>query len=74
MNLISSPSLFSLSSRRDQSFQIINGIGQVVVEKQLNGTAGFNTSQIDVHDLAKGTYILQMQTEGGSYQRKFVKK
>jgi hypothetical protein len=59
---------------RDQSFQIINGIGQVVIEKQLNGTAGFNTSQIDVHDLAKGTYILQMQTEGGSYQRKFVKK
>ena len=57
-----------------QSFQIINGIGQVVVEKELNGTTGFNTSQIDVHDLAKGTYILQMQTEGGSYQRKFVKK
>lgn len=62
------------SNDQKQSIQIINGIGQVVLEKELNGTEGFNTAQIDVHDLAKGTYMLQMQTEGGNYQRKFVKK
>lgn len=58
----------------EQSIQIINGIGQVVMKKELNGTTGFNTYQIDVHDLAKGTYMLQFQTEAGNYQRKFVKK
>ncbi|MBL4651084.1 MAG: T9SS type A sorting domain-containing protein [Aureispira sp.] len=62
------------SNDQQQSFQIINGIGQVVVEKELNGTSGFNTAQIDVHSLAQGTYVLQMQTEGGNYHRKFVKK
>lgn len=66
---------FILGEGEDTPFyKVINSIGKVVLDGDIDGHEGFNTTQVDVKTLAGGTYVLQFKMTSGSFQRKFVKK
>jgi hypothetical protein len=54
------------------SYQIFNAVGQKVKEGLFSGSEGFNTTQLNVRELAKGSYVIRMQNSLGSIQRRFV--
>ncbi len=57
------------------TFNIINVVGQQVGQPIVkNLTTGKNTTNISTSDLAPGIYFLNIATESGSLQQKFVKK
>ena len=55
------------------SYQIFNSVGQKVLEGEFKGAEGYNTTQLNIKNLSKGTFILELNTRNGSLQRKFVK-
>lgn len=56
------------------NFTVINSIGQEVISTSERLNEGNQQATLNVSDLASGVYILNIHTEGGTTQRKFVKK
>lgn len=54
--------------------KITDAAGRTVRELKVNTTRGGNTLQIDVADLAAGTYLLGIQTPGAKYNQPFIKQ
>lgn len=55
------------------SLEIINAVGVVIRRIEIESPNASNDLQIDVHDLASGTYILRLQTGNTNYVEPFVK-
>lgn len=56
------------------NFTVINSVGQEVISTSETLNEGNQQAMLNVSDLASGVYILNIHTEGGTTQRKFVKK
>src|SRR5690606_28519631 len=65
----------SLTMKMSESvnFTVINSIGQEVMNVTETLSEGNQQTRLNVSNLAAGVYILNINTEGGSTQRKFVK-
>lgn len=65
----------SLTMKMSESvnFTVINSIGQEVMNVTETLSEGNQQTTLNVSNLAAGVYILNINTEGGSTQRKFVK-
>ncbi|HLV46399.1 MAG TPA: T9SS type A sorting domain-containing protein [Flavobacterium sp.] len=65
----------SLNMKTSESvnFTVINSIGQEVMNVNETLNEGNQQTSLNVSNLASGVYILNIHTEGGSTQRKFVK-
>ncbi|MCH2021822.1 MAG: T9SS type A sorting domain-containing protein [Saprospiraceae bacterium] len=61
------------SGEKTPSYQVFNTVGQKVLKGEFDGATGYNTTQLNIENLSKGSYILELKTNNGSLQRKFVK-
>jgi hypothetical protein len=62
----------SLPAEDNINVKLANGVGQVVFEKQVNGTSRFSTT-INVKDLPAGIYLLSVKTQNGVRVEKLMK-
>jgi hypothetical protein len=53
---------------------IINNEGKIVTQKSIAVQEGINVSKILINDLAKGVYILKINTENENYTEKILKQ
>ncbi len=62
--------------KEDQKLELLisDAVGKVLRNQTMNLVEGINTFQMDIDDLAEGTYFIYMKTEGRrSLVRKFIK-
>jgi hypothetical protein len=57
----------------EATLQIVNTLGQVVLEESLNAS-GTLTQTLDVSKLLKGTYMLKLQSDGSQTIKRFIKQ
>lgn len=62
------------NSENSFTLSIINTLGQVVREKIISPNQGLNQLVIDVDELSRGTYIIQLSSTQKSYRRSFIKQ
>lgn len=62
------------SNAEEFQLYIINAIGQTVLEQKQNAAEGFTQRQINVSDLPKGIYFLNIITSEGSTTKRFIKQ
>ncbi|MFM9028354.1 MAG: T9SS type A sorting domain-containing protein, partial [Bacteroidota bacterium] len=48
--------------------RIVDLLGKVVYSSDLNAEAGLNTKEIDLTNMSRGIYLLNVQTEGGKIE------
>ncbi len=59
-----------MEKRTDIKLQLINTMGQVLLEKSLNVTAGSSSFQLELNNISQGYYFLSLENK----QEKLVKK
>jgi hypothetical protein len=57
----------------EATLQIVNTLGQVVLEESLNSN-GTLTQTLDISKLLKGTYMLKLQSDGSQIIKRFIKQ
>lgn len=65
---------FDLVKKSNVTFSIVNLLGQSMLEYNSTYSVGQNKATLSVSDLPSGIYFLNILTEEGSIQRKFVKE
>ena len=66
---------FSLLNVNKIEVRIIDSLGRFIRQRQIGGTTGSQSIEMDVSDLAAGIYFLQLQSEKGSTQSvRFIKE
>jgi hypothetical protein len=56
------------------SFEIINIDGKVVMRDETRFNGALQAKRVDVSSLAKGVYMVRMNTESGVQTQKFIKQ
>ncbi len=65
---------FELVKKSNVTFNMVNLLGQSINEYSNTFNAGQNTATFSINDLPAGIYFLNITTEEGAIQRKFVKE
>jgi hypothetical protein len=65
---------FSLTDNKNASIALKNVLGQTVKKIDQTFLIGINQVEIDINELPKGLYFVQLQTEKGLYSQKIVKQ
>jgi hypothetical protein len=63
---------FASQTEGNTTVQIVDLMGKVVSLTQLNTVSGINTNTIDVSNLAKGMYLINVQTPDGNLQTRIA--
>ncbi len=61
-----------LADQQDVHVKIYNGMGQVVVSKDMPGVQGHNSFELNTSGLANGFYLLELNTSAETKMQKFV--
>ena len=56
------------------NLKIVNMLGEIVMQKQLNAVEGIFETQMDIANLKSGIYMLKVETENGESRKIFVKE
>ena len=61
---------FTLSQTEQVTTQLVDLTGKVLRQKKMDGVDGFNQLQLDINGVAKGLYLLEINTQDGKSIRK----
>ena len=79
INLFPNPATYTLAvSFENESemanLKIVNMLGEVVMQKQINAVEGIFETQMNIANLKSGMYMLKVETENGESRKVFVKE
>jgi hypothetical protein len=60
---------FDANVNQEVQFTLLNFLGQVVLDDEIDATKGLNTRKIDVAKIPEGSYLMQVQSESGMYTK-----
>lgn len=63
---------FENGDNSEIQISIINLLGQFKWDQKINSERGYNTQNIDVSQMAEGTYLMRVKSEGVTYTKAFV--
>lgn len=63
---------FDNEGNSEIQISIINLLGQFKWDQKINTHKGYNTQNIDVSQMAEGTYLMRVKSEGVTYTKAFV--
>ena len=60
----------TFNSDRDAkySLKVVDVIGRVLISENISAVEGYNMKEINLENVAKGLYLVSVQTEGGQAQ------
>lgn len=63
----------NIASYKDLQLEVVNSLGQIMLEKALDGSIGFKNTQLNVENYSAGLYHFRISNElGNSQQYKFI--
>ena len=63
---------FSIPEAEKVTFQLMDLTGKMLKNASLDGVAGANQYQFDIHGVSKGLYLMEIVTESGKSVRKIT--
>ncbi|MBL0052223.1 MAG: T9SS type A sorting domain-containing protein [Bacteroidetes bacterium] len=79
INIFPNPATYTLAvnfecESETANLKIVNMLGEVVMQKQVNAVEGIFETQMDIANLKSGMYMLKVETENGESRKVFVKE
>ena len=59
---------FTADRNAKYTMKVVDMIGNILVNESISATEGFNTNEINLENVAKGIYLISVQTEGEEAQ------